>query len=110
MRAGSSDLPFKLQRAEAEYPYPHPGQDDDVDPEIGQARAAQHYGPLQLDVVGRRQDHADGPEDPGHGLAREDETGEEHRRQDEDNAHLQRLNLVRAHVEISRPMLKSAQR
>ena len=31
---------------------------------------------------------------PRHRFAREDEAGEEHRRQDEDHAHLERLHLV----------------
>ena len=37
---------------------------------------------------------AEGVEDPGHGFAREDETGEKHARQDEHHRHLERLHLV----------------
>ena len=91
----SGNLPFELQRAQAEYAYAHPGQDDDVEPEVAQARTAQHNSPLQLDVVRRRQHRADRVENPGHRLARKDEAGEEHRRQNKDHAQLQRLELLK---------------
>src|SRR5438309_1073726 len=77
-RYRSGYLLLEAERAEAEQKQAHGAEDNNVQPEIGQMGASEHDGPLQLDVISCRQRRADRVENPGHGLARKNEAGEEH--------------------------------
>src|ERR1041384_5754187 len=93
--AASRNLLLEPQRAQAEQRQAHRREHDEVEPEIPQARAAQHQRAFQFDVIRRRQHGADRVKNLRHRFARENKPGEKHRRQNGDHGHLQRLNLVR---------------
>src|SRR5436305_3524378 len=87
-------LLFEAGGAEGEQEQAHAGEYHHVQAKIVQIGAAQHNRPFKLDVIGGGEERTNGIKNPRHGFAGENEPGKEHRGQNEDHGHLQRLNLI----------------
>ncbi len=68
-------------------------QHETVQPQMLDPGAAQDDAPRDVDVIGRRNQVADGVEDSGHRLSRKDVAGKEDARQKRDECELNRLGL-----------------
>src|SRR5437764_992485 len=90
----SSDLLSEAQGADAEKDHGHDRHDGERGPVFEEARAAQNDSAHERDEIRSRKKGADRVENPGHRFARENKTGEEHARENEGHAHLQRLHLI----------------